>query len=295
MNATCKVCGHNAWTEAYRGPIRLGKATEISTESYVVHSCDGCGSLWLPPIIADQAEYYASGEYRADIGESNSMSELERRHDPEVKFFLERFPLERFRGAVVADFGCGAGSFLDAVRGVARETIAVELNKQLHDALRTKGHACYSSAEELLADRGAIVDIVTSHSVIEHVPDPHAFLAQIKSVLQPGGQAIVSTPNLNSFLMQFGPAEYKSFFFRKVHEWYFSAAALGRALETVGFKNIAYDYQHSYRLSNAFLWMRDRKAPGDVDMLGGETLDLVWKQFLLERGLGERLIAKASL
>ena len=38
-------------------------------------------------------------------------------------------------------------------------------------------------------------DLVTTFQVLEHVPDPTAFLQEIKRVARPGGTVIVATPN----------------------------------------------------------------------------------------------------
>ena len=41
-------------------------------------------------------------------------------------------------------------------------------------------------------------DAVTMSHVIEHVPDPVAFLDKCRRVLRPGGRLVLSTPNVRS-------------------------------------------------------------------------------------------------
>ena len=42
------------------------------------------------------------------------------------------------------DFGCGGGSFLDSIKGIAKKTIAVEPFVGYHESLKLRGHEVYS-------------------------------------------------------------------------------------------------------------------------------------------------------
>ena len=64
-------------------------------------------------------------------------------------------------------------------------------------------------AEDLLAE-GARFPVITALEVIEHVPDPPAFLATLAALLAPGGRLFLSTLNRTpqSFLAAKVGAEY---------------------------------------------------------------------------------------
>ncbi len=106
------------------------------------------------------------------------------------------------RGHVV-DFGCGNGAqtvllaaFCDRVTGVDVDPVFLADFRARITAAGLQGQV---RAEVLadgripLPDGGA--DVVTSFTVLEHVPDEAAALAEMRRVLRPGGRLVVSVPN----------------------------------------------------------------------------------------------------
>jgi len=103
----------------------------------------------------------------------------------------------------VLDAGCGAGYgsaylALTAARvvGLDRSTDAVEFAASHYrsENLRYVQGSCDS-----LPIRSGSVDLVVSFEVIEHLKDWAAFLSEARRVLAPGGQAIISTPNVEYY------------------------------------------------------------------------------------------------
>ena len=291
---TCKLCGSNNISEIYEGPIRLGKITDISVQVYKIFACSDCNLVMLPSIIEDLDEFYKSEEYRKEIGQSNDISSYENRHDPEVSSYFEMVALTEFRGKVVADIGCGAGSFLDAIKGFAKKTIAVEKNSDFVKLLEAKGHISLESIKEYDRQSLGPIDIIISHSVIEHLDDPLKFTTELYDSLKVGGKVILSTPNQGSFLMKHGTEAFKSFFYRKVHTFYFNVTSLERMVEIAGFKNIKIKSLQNYGLSNTLLWLRDGSGTGNNSILNDSLLDFSWKKYLEENQIADRLYCIAE-
>lgn len=110
--------------------------------------------------------------------------------------FLRR---QRIRAAApylrgrVLDFGCGSGSlasFIDPDRysGVDIDAEVIELARR-----RNPKHAF----EIAQLPHGRQFDTIVSLAVIEHVPDPAAFLAGALPLLAPGGSIVLTTPHPN--------------------------------------------------------------------------------------------------
>ena len=184
-------------------------------------------------------------------------------HDKEQTPIISSIGIENFRNKVVVDYGCGGGSFLDLVKGVASKTIGVEPFKGYHNSLSSRGHEVYSSIKKINSQRFGSIDIIVSFGVIEHTKNPVEYLKGAYKLLKKGGKIYIETDNVNDFLMKMKIIEFERFFYRTAHYWYFDDMTLKRSLEIAGFKNINVGFRHGYDLSNALLWLRDRKPSGN--------------------------------
>jgi SAM-dependent methyltransferase len=99
------------------------------------------------------------------------------------------------RAGLVLDLGCGTGYGTAELAAGGARVIGVD---RVAPAPRARG----ARARFVRADLAGLpfaarrFDAVTSFQVIEHLADPHAYLAQIARVLAPGGVLLLSTPNL---------------------------------------------------------------------------------------------------
>jgi 2-polyprenyl-3-methyl-5-hydroxy-6-metoxy-1,4-benzoquinol methylase len=213
-------------------------------------------------------------------------------HDGEQAERLAFLGTGGLRGRTVADIGSGAGSFLDLVRGLSGHTLAVEPARTFHDVLRASGHEVYSYAAEAVGAWGGRVDLAVSFSVIEHVPDPLQFLRDIHALLRPGGELVLSTPNLDDWLLALLPEDYGRFFFRTVHIWYFDSKALVRLAERAGFAPCQVSFHHRFDLANLLLWLRDRRPSGSGATAVPPGLDQAFRTALQETGRADYLFAR---
>ena len=238
----CRICKANDWEKAYHGLIRLGKPDNLSAKKHTIWKCSKCHVLYLP--IDLNEEYYQGNEYQQDIAHSTENKTKWSVLDEDLQVNLQSTPPGFYRNKTVVDVGAGHGYFIDAVKGFAKDIIAVEPNNSIRNQLQQRGYRCYASVEELAAgDQKA--DIICSHNVLEHVEDPVEFIKAQKSVLALGGVLIASTPNLDNFLMKFGPDEYKAFFFRKAHRWFFNSHSLKYLMNEAGMAKIEFKYGRS--------------------------------------------------
>ena len=98
------------------------------------------------------------------------------------------------------DVGCGAASYLARMRELGWEVQGVDLS---HDAARVARERYGIPVEVGMLSEARFPDnrfaVITMSHVIEHVPDPLAYLAECRRILAPGGRLIVRTPNLGGF------------------------------------------------------------------------------------------------
>lgn len=124
-----------------------------------------------------------------------------------------QFLLERRRRLVTSllpdpcelllDFGCGNGAqtllFADRCHRLVGVDISEDFLAEFRESAAVAGLA--GRVESLVTGGGPIplrsgaADAVTSFTVLEHVPDEGAALAEMRRVLRPGGRLVVTVPN----------------------------------------------------------------------------------------------------
>jgi ubiquinone/menaquinone biosynthesis C-methylase UbiE len=103
------------------------------------------------------------------------------------------------RGRRVLDLGCGTAYGSDELASLAHRVTAVDIDPGAlrHAAsLYSKRNLEFTAADAgSLPFRNASFDLVVAFEVIEHLENWREMLEEIRRVLAPGGQLIVSTPN----------------------------------------------------------------------------------------------------
>jgi SAM-dependent methyltransferase len=148
--------------------------------------------------------WWAEAQYRAlkriAPGEPTHMSGEAYKGCSKLEVLLGKALLDRLRGKVVLDFGCGSGECaVDlAMRGVAK-VIGVDIRPAaLAEARELARDSDCAVRCEFTTLAGEPVDAVVSIDAFEHFKDPAAMLSEMDRLLKPGGMVAVS----------FGPTWY---------------------------------------------------------------------------------------
>jgi methionine biosynthesis protein MetW len=103
-------------------------------------------------------------------------------------------------GKRLLDIGCGAGILGKAVRGRYEEVYGIDIAEDAVRLARQNG-VLASRADlnsEALSFESGFFDSVTALSVLQYVYDPQHALREIRRVLVPGGELLISGPNMRS-------------------------------------------------------------------------------------------------
>jgi 2-polyprenyl-6-hydroxyphenyl methylase/3-demethylubiquinone-9 3-methyltransferase len=100
-------------------------------------------------------------------------------------------------GKKLIDVGCGAGGVGGALAKSGYDVIGVdtwpegiELARKYHAPARFEVGSCYDD----LAARFGTFPLVVSSEVIEHLYDPRRFMHVVKSLMEPNGHLVLTTP-----------------------------------------------------------------------------------------------------
>ena len=133
-----------------------------------------------------------------------------------------------FEGLRILDIGCGGGLLCEPMARLGAEVVGVDPAArnipvaQVHaEQMGLEIDYRVSTAEALL-EAGESFDAVLNMEVVEHVPDPQAYITACAGLVRPGGLMLTSTINRNpkSYVMAIVGAEYVMRWLPKgTHEW----------------------------------------------------------------------------
>lgn len=183
----CPLCGSE-----HLSPFEVGAGT-------ILQRCGSCEAVSAPR-YGDPAEIYVDGYM---FGETDFGIDV---RDPSFQEYLmqaarQRFELiERHAGgpASLLDVGSGTGEVLATGAERGWRVQGVEPEHTAADMARERG---VDVVDGLLEESGLAQgtwDVVSAFHVLEHIPDPIAFLRTLSRWARPGGHLVVEVPNFAS-------------------------------------------------------------------------------------------------
>lgn len=212
---SCPVCGA-------RGGGPVGEKPGVR-----LVRCGECGMVHTP----DVAPEFRTGDHYVDAGQAYYLTpdKLGADYHP-VRYERELRLFRRFcsRGRVL-DVGCGTGGFLH------------QLSQRFPGGYEVHGHDVSTPALEHAWSMGVQVhpgdflqldlpeggfQAVTLWAVLEHLPEPGAFVARAARLVAAGGHVLLLVPNWNSLARRLLGLRYR--YVLPEHLNYFTAATLRR-------------------------------------------------------------------
>ena len=96
-------------------------------------------------------------------------------------------------------------------------------------------------------------DLITLWDVIEHVPDPKAYIQRAVDLLRKGGVMALATPDVDSIPARLTGKRWVGFKLSEEHVYYFSIRTLRRMLEEAGMEVIDGRHAGKYVTVRLFL------------------------------------------
>ena len=199
--------------------------------------CANCTLVYSRDIITaehDKKRYENSSSAVAHLAlkQSEAYARLE---SGKVAYIAGRLQQLAGNTGKILDIGSSNGALLDAMKHYGWDAFGIELNASSVKLCQEKAQqvVCGEYPKDLPADWGPF-DAIAALDVLEHMPDPRAFLLVLKAHLKPGGWLIVQVPNFNSLLSTIeGPLNSN---ICHGHWSHFSEDSLNRVIKDAGFE-----------------------------------------------------------
>jgi 2-polyprenyl-3-methyl-5-hydroxy-6-metoxy-1,4-benzoquinol methylase len=140
----------------------------------------------------------------------------------------------------VLDLGCSGGLFAERVRALGHTVTGVDYIEIEGVRERTDRFLVADLNNGLPDEVGEGYDIVVAGDVIEHLSRPERVLEEIRTVLRPGGQLLLSVPNIGHWYSRarvaLGTFDYdRRGILDETHLRFFSRASLRRTVRNAGY------------------------------------------------------------
>ena len=255
----CKNYCFRKYNIIYYGVIRSGAYPKKTKKKYKVIECQKCGLIKLNPFPKIS---YITKEYRNRYNLKLSINNYKKFNNTKQKVEFFKINRNSIKNKTILDHGAGYGLLLDDIKKISKKTLAIEPQKNLHSFLENKKHEIVNhlSPNPQLFNK---VDVVTSVGVVEHVRNPLDYLRLSFKLLKKGGKLHICTDNFFDILMDLDIKEFKSFYFRTAHYWYFHSKNLRNLLLKAGFKKLKLKYIHNHGFNNFLHWAENKKPLND--------------------------------
>ena len=192
----CLACGE---TNAAAWALATDAEYFTVNDTFQFYRCASCQVLFIDPVPADLLNtIYPSNYYSLVAPTSSIIFAIKNWLDQRI--FKKIFSQLPGKSLNVLDIGGGAGWQLNMLRAIEpriTKTYLVDLDPQAEVLARQNGHEYFCGGIEDY-ETNIKFDFVLLLNLIEHVKDPAKVLIKLRSMLAPGGIAIVKTPNYDA-------------------------------------------------------------------------------------------------
>lgn len=219
---------------------------------FKIYKCLKCSLFFQHPVPSKQKlgqlyEKIYKKELNLPLAEEAFEYKDERQENARIK------EIEKFikRGALL-DVGASTGFFVSTVNkkrnwkaiGIELSAEAVKKAKQLYSVKLIQGEI----TDPKIKDER--FDVITMHSVLDHIPDIDKTIIAVNKKLKKGGYFIFNVTNVGSFEYKFFSLLLKPFpGFIFEHLYYFNSKNITRLLEENGFKVEKLTSRHHSKLT----------------------------------------------
>lgn len=156
----------------------------FSTDKIDLYECLTTGyRFWRPVEVAGDEQFY------------RRLSSAWTHYYRDWRWEYKHLPARVKRSDTLLEVGSGRGYFLRYIEDRVKSATGLELNRDAAAQKICHSEVLTNKLEMVALDASKTFDVICSFQVLEHLPEPDAFLQACIKCLVPSGQLILSTPN----------------------------------------------------------------------------------------------------
>ena len=218
-----------------RGKYLIAKDYLVSSKEFkIVWNKEKQIAQTLIPDGIDLSSYYNSESYHSHKNKSTSSKDRIYFFIQDLMFRFKKHLIKRYSaGGKLLDYGSGVGNFSKFMSDNGFNVLAIEPDK---GAMKTsiKKTVNTVSGLEMLIDKEGFNTITLWH-VLEHIPDPHKIITELKLHLGKKGIIFIAAPNLNSHDSLYYKSNWAALDVPR-HLWHFTSPGLQMLMQKAGFE-----------------------------------------------------------
>jgi 2-polyprenyl-3-methyl-5-hydroxy-6-metoxy-1,4-benzoquinol methylase len=190
----CPLCGSSRWRHF------------LACDGFGFVRCQGCRVVFQNPrpVFDDVRLRYGPDYFSYELENERNFFGLMKLGLADIDFRERTAPFGAVNGSAaprtLLDIGCATGMLIESMRDEGWKVRGVDVCRESAEYGRShRGVDIYAGTLEEAHLPDASFGVVHFSHLIEHVPDPRAFLAEVRRILAPGGFAVITTPNIDGF------------------------------------------------------------------------------------------------
>jgi len=188
----CPLCGSSRWRHF------------LSCDGFGFVRCRDCAVVFQNPrpVFDDVRRRYGAEYFSYELENERNFFGLMRLGLADIRFQERTAGFGAGPGSAVPrtllDIGCATGMLIESMRGEGWQVRGVDVCRESAEYGRShRGVDIFPGTLEEARLPDSSFGVVHFSHLIEHVPDPRAFLAEVRRILAPGGLAVITTPNID--------------------------------------------------------------------------------------------------
>lgn len=224
--------------------------------------CGGCGHVWADLALSDDE---LAALYARDYFEGDEYLDYEMEAPALARNF--RFRLRDLTRAVPSrgrlwEIGAAYGFFLQAARDEGFEASGCDISEHAAGIARDRFGLDVAAADYLSMPAPQIRhDAVCLWDTVEHLRDPHLYLAKAHAELREGGAIALSTGDIGSLNARLSGSRWR-LIHPPTHLHYFTASSMATLLRRIGFRDVRVSHPAFWRSADAVAYRLMACPPG---------------------------------